>query len=172
MGHWNSILNPFRASRTGNQLPQANLANCGNWLTPKRKALRSKRCLKAGDGSASQTRVSCLTLTLPIRGRRGTTLSPYAIGIRCRSATLIGIRFCGGQPTGKPNRSNPTRSHWPTPRIIQKCIELKKQILVRREGQKGLPTANLIQSQTPNRDASRVHNLRSPGKPSCRRSSD
>lgn len=101
----------FRACRTYFQLPQAILAGSGNWLIPKRKAVRAKRCSKAGDGSADRTRVLCLALPLSLRDRRHAKVYPYGIGIARTSASPIAICFESMPSARKPDSSNKTRTH-------------------------------------------------------------
>ncbi len=162
--------NLFRACRTHFQLPQAILADCGNWLIPKRKALHAVRCLKAGDGSASQTRVLCLTLTLPDRDRRDANIFSYVIGIGRASATLVAIRLPSAPTACKPDFANTTRTHPTTPRQYQMHRNSSGRSSFRREGQKRTSSADCTHPQTPNMSACRVHILRSSGKPPYRRS--
>ncbi len=60
-----------RACRNQFQLPQANLADRGNWLIPKRKVLHAIRCLEAGDFCAFQTRVAVFDADPPRSGQKG-----------------------------------------------------------------------------------------------------
>ena len=139
----------FRACRTQFQLPQAILADCGNWLIPKRKALLAIRCLQAGDGSAFQTRVLCLTLTLPVRDRRDANVFPYAIGIGHTSATPNAFRFQSAPTAQKPDFESTTRTHPMTPRQLPNASKLKLQILVSEKGAKGTSTSRVHPSSNP-----------------------
>ena len=127
----------FRACRTYFQLPQAILAGSGNWLIPKRKALRAKRCSRAGDGSANRTRVLCLALPLSLRDRRHAKVYPYGIGIARTSATPIAICFQSTPCARRPNSANKTRTHPATPQQHQIHRNSGLQILDSKSGAKG-----------------------------------
>jgi hypothetical protein len=138
-----------RACRTQFQLPQANLADRGNWLIPKRKVLHAIRCLEAGDGSAFQTRVLCLTLTLPVRDRRDAKVFPYAIGIGPTRATPIAFCLQSAPPAHNPDFESTTRTH---PMILRQLPNASKSSCrssFRRVGQVGTYTSSKYPSSNP-----------------------
>jgi len=139
----------FRACTTHFQSPQAILADGGNWLIPKRKALRAIRCSKAGDGSACRTRVLSLALTFPIRDQRRANICLYAIGIGRARATPVAFRFKSERTVCKPDFANPTRTHPTTPRQFKMHPNSSCRFSYRRAGQKGTSTSSTYQSSNP-----------------------
>jgi hypothetical protein len=142
--------NLFRACRTHFQLPQAILANGVNWLIPKIKALLAVRCPKAGDGSASRTRVLCLALTLPLRDRRCAKVYPYAIGSGRMKASPIARRFQTPPPAHQPDFAGKNRTHRISLRQSQMHRNARRRFSSRRAGKKGTSqqSAPILQPQT------------------------
>ena len=143
---------PFREGRTHFQLPQAILANRGNWLIPKRKAFRAIRCSKAGDGSAYRTRAICPGPTLHSRDGGFAKVYLYAIGIARVCATSIAFRLKGAPITRKPYFRCKTHTHPITPRQYSMHQNSSCRFSFSESGAKGTSTSRVHPFSNPKYD--------------------